>query len=181
MDFEFFGGTPRLVYTEVSGGPPDLLSAPYDSNPQLAYESGALWQFLRSSAVYRCPADRTNEVAWRQRPQKLSTYVENGAICGYGANGSRTYAQSAFRPEAFMLWEPEDGVTSTGYSYYNDASSYPDPAVDGGLGRRHDKRGGLVLDFSGSVQFIRFETWNTEARSLSKNRLWCNPGTANGH
>jgi len=172
---------PGWLYTEVNGGPPDLLAPPYNSNPQLAYESGALWQFLKSMAVYRCPTDNTNLPGWRQRPQKLSTYIENGAICGYGSTSPRTYTQSQFRPDAFMLWEPIDGTTSTGVSYYNDASSYPDPSVDGGLGTRHDRRGGMVLDFSGSIQFVRVETWTSEARSSVKNRLWCNPGTSNGH
>ena len=169
------------LYTEVNGAPPDLLSPPYRSNPQLAYESGALWQYLKSMALYRCPTDNTNTVLWRQRPQKLSTYIENGAICGYDAISPRTYTQGQFRQDGFMLWETVDGASPSGCSYYNDGASYPDPAVDGGLGRRHDKRGGVVLDFSGSAQFVRFEVWASEAKDPFANRLWCNPGTANGH
>jgi hypothetical protein len=121
------------LYTEVNGGPPDLLRARYNSNPQLAYETGALWQYLKNWAVYRCPADNTNSALWRQRPQKLSTYIENGAICGYVAISPRTYTLGQFRQDAFMLWEPDDGQTTGGISYYNDAASYPDPSVDGGL------------------------------------------------
>ncbi len=169
------------LYTEVNGGPPNLSISPYSSNPQLAYESGALWQYLTSSAVYRCPTDNTNTALWRQRPQKMSTYIENGAICGYDAISPRTYTQAQFRQDGFMLWEPADGTTASGISYYNDGASYPDPAVDGGLGRRHDKRGGVVLDFSGSAQFVRFEVWASEAKYPFGNRLWCNPGTGNGH
>ncbi len=169
------------LYTEVAGGPPNLLSPPYSANPPLAYQTGALWPYLKSMAVYRCPTDNTNSAMWRQRPQKMSTYIENGAICGYDAISPRTYAQTLFRQDAFMMWEPVDGATSGGVSYYNDAASYPDPSVDGGLGARHDKRGGNVLDFSGSIQFIRFTAWGSEARDPAANRLWCNPGTANGH
>ena len=169
------------LYTEVNGAPPDLLSAPYNSNSQLAYQTGGLWQYLQNSAVYRCPTDNTNTVQWRQRPQKLSTYIENGAICGYDAISPRTYTQGQFRQDAFMLWEPVDGFAPGGVSYYNDGASYPDPAVDGGLGARHDKRGGMVLDFSGSVQFVRFTAWAGEAKATVANRLWCNPGTASGH
>ena len=73
------------LYKEVNSAPPDLLNAQYSSNPQLAYETGALWQYLKNTAVYRCPTDSTNSASWRQRPQKLSTYIENGAICGYDA------------------------------------------------------------------------------------------------
>ena len=122
------------LYTEVNGGPPDLLSPPYSSSPQRAYESGALWQYLKSMALYRCPTDNTNTVLWRQRPQKLSTYIENGAICGYDAISPRTYTQGQFRQDGFMLWETVDGASPSGCSYYNDGASYPDPAVDGGFG-----------------------------------------------
>jgi hypothetical protein len=80
-----------------------------------------------------------------------------------------------------MLWERVDGSTSSDVSYYNDGASYPDPVVDGGLGRRHDKRGGVVLDFSGSAQFVRSEAWAREAKDAFANRPWCNPGTATGH
>jgi len=111
----------------------------------------------------------------------LATYIENGAICGYDAISLRTCTQDRFRQDAFMLWEPVDGVVPNGISYYNDGASYPDPAVDGGLGPRHDERGGLVLDFSGSVQFVRFAAWASEAKATVANRLWCNPGTINGH
>ena len=169
------------LYTEVNGGPPDLLSSPYSTNAQLAYQSGGLWPYLKTTAVYRCPTDSTNTALWRQRPEKMSTYVENGAVCGYDAISPRTYMQGQFRQDAYMLWEPADGTTSSGVSYYNDGASFPDPAVDGGLGRRHDKRGGVVLDFSSSAQFVRFEAWAHEAKDPFANRLWCNPGTANGH
>ena len=169
------------LYTEKGGGPPDLLSAPYNSNPLLAYESGALWQYIKGVGVYRCPTDNTNTASWKKRPQKMSTYIENGSICGYDAISPKTYTQAQFRQDGFMLWEPNDGATSGGISYYNDGASYPDPSVDGGLGTRHDKLGGLVLDFSGSVQFIRSTTWAFEARSTVANRLWCNPGKASGH
>jgi prepilin-type N-terminal cleavage/methylation domain-containing protein len=172
---------PGWLYTQVIGGPPDLLSAPYNSNPLLAYQTGVLWQYLKNWTVYRCPSDNTNSALWRQRPQKLSTYIENGAICGYAAISPRTYTQGQFRQDAFMLWEPDDGKTGGGISYYNDGASYPDPSVDGGLGHRHDKRGGVVLDFSGSIQFIRFAAWASEARARVANRLWCNPGSADGH
>jgi hypothetical protein len=30
------------------------------------------------------------------------------------------------------------------------------------------------------VQFIKYTTWLGEAKDPNKNRLYCNPGTANG-
>jgi len=159
---------------------PELFAAPYNTNPQLAYEGGQLWPYLKNMGVYRCPLDKTNTANFKARSNKLSTYVQNGAICGFGGlmPEGRAYKQTAFRQDAFMMWEPDDQPNGYGY---NDGSSYPDPAVDGGLGKRHGKIGGIVLNISGSVQLVRSNAWALEARASIKNRLWCNPGTSNGH
>jgi prepilin-type N-terminal cleavage/methylation domain-containing protein len=170
---------------------PNLTAAPYNTNPRMAYEGtlsnpsgpggqgGLLWPLIKQMGVYRCPVDSTNAAGFKARVNKLSSYVQNGAVCGYGAltPAGNSYKQSAFRQDAFLSWEPDD--RGTGYGF-NDASSYPDPAVDGGLGMRHGKLGGIVLNVSSSVIFIKSNTWYAEAQDLNKNRLWCNPATANG-
>jgi len=79
-----------------------------------------------------------------------------------------------------LLWsDPGDPNPVLGYGY-NDGSSFPDPAVDGGLGRRHGKKGGVVLAVDGHVEIIKYETWRREAQVTTKNRMYCNPGTPNG-
>jgi prepilin-type N-terminal cleavage/methylation domain-containing protein len=166
------------LYNPVGGAPPNLLAAPYNANPGLAYEGGLIWPSIKKVSVYRCPLEKTNTTDWTTRPNKLSSYVQNGAICSYGNIRPRSYLQSQFRQDAYMMWEPGD--TSQGYGF-NDAASYPDPAVDGGVGTRHGKIGGIVLNFSSSVVFVKSNAWYREAKDLSKNRLWCNPGTADGH
>ena len=181
------------LYDPVPGSAvPNLTAAPYNVNPRLAYEGtpgnangpggqgGLLWQYTKNIPVYRCPLDSTNTADWKARPNKLSTYVQNGAICGYGTLAPRSYSQTAFRQDAFMMWEPGDVPNNPGFGY-NDGASDPDPTVDGGLGRRHGKIGGIVLNISSSVMFIKSNIWYVEARSTTKNRLWCNPGTVNGH
>ncbi len=159
---------------------PNLYAAPYVVNHQLAYEGGQLWGYLKNMVLYRCPLDSTNSVNFKARVNKMSTYVQNGAVCGYGGlkPDGNTYKQAMFRQDAFMMWEPDDRPNGYGY---NDASSYPDPAVDGGLGKRHGKAGGIVLNLSGSVMFVKSNVWAMEARDPNKNRLWCNPGSVNGH
>ncbi len=170
---------PGWLYTPVNNGVPDLIAAPYNMNPQLAYQGGQLWPYINNMGVYRCPLDKTNTITWKQRPNKLCTYVQNGALCGFGALSPRNYAESDFRQDAFMMWEPND--PGNGYGY-NDGSSYPDPSVDGGLGTRHGKIGGIVLVVSGSVQFVKYPIWKAMAAdTTTKNELWCNPGSANGH
>jgi len=157
---------------------PDLFAAPYNINPIQAYQGGQLWQHIKNMGIYRCPLDFTNTTNFRQRPNKLSTYVQNGATCGYGSVASAgTYSQAMFRQDAFLSWEPADRPNGYGY---NDGSSYPDPAVDGGLGKRHGKIGGIVLNVSGSVVMVKSNIWAMEAKDPMKNRLWCNPGTRDG-
>ena len=173
------------------GAVPNLASAPFNVNPRLAYEGtvgnatgpggqgGQLWPYIKNMGVYMCPNDKTNLPGYKLRTQKLSTYVQNGAICGYGTvkPDGGTYKEAQFRQDAFMSWEPDDRGIGFGY---NDASSFPDPAVDGGLGARHGKIGGIVLNISGSVIMVKSNAWSIEAKSTVKNRLWCNPGTVNG-
>jgi prepilin-type N-terminal cleavage/methylation domain-containing protein len=169
------------LYDPVNNAVPDLWSAAYRTNEAVAYQGGLLWPFLKDAKLYRCPLDKTNTANFKQRPNKLSTYVQNGAVCDFGNRTLKpegtTYLQSMFRQDSFMMWEPDDAPNGYGY---NDGSSFPDPQQDGALGRRHGKIGGIVLDVSGSVPFIKYAAWAAEAKSLSKNRLWCNPGTANG-
>jgi hypothetical protein len=180
------------LYDGAAGSPPNPLAAPYNTNPQEAYaggnpgnQGGELWPYLKNIGIYRCPLDLTNTVEWRTlRANKLSTYVENGAICGFGNSAilasGQSFKMTAFRQDAYIMWEPNpflnDGVTSS----YNDGASYPDPTTDGGLGTRHGKVGGNVLGISGNTQFVKYNDWAAMARSTTKNSLWCNPGSVNG-
>jgi prepilin-type N-terminal cleavage/methylation domain-containing protein len=169
------------LYAPINSQPPNLFAAPYSSNAVLAYQGGQLWPSMGVVANYRCPFDRTNTPTFRARANKLATYVQNGAICGYGdlKPDGTTYKLTAFAPDAFMMWEPDDSNVTLGYGY-NDGSSYPDPAIDGGLGRRHGKTGGIVLALDSHVEFIKYDVWKKEALLPGRNRLYCNPGRADG-
>jgi prepilin-type N-terminal cleavage/methylation domain-containing protein len=180
-----------LYDPKPSGAVPNILAAPFNVNLRLAYEGspgnpngpggqgGQLWPYIKSLGVYRCPLDKTNAPGYLGRANKMSTYVQNGALCGFGSvkPEGRSYKQAQFRQDAFMSWEPDD--RGTGYGY-NDGSSFPDPAVDGGPTGRHGKTGSIVLNISSSVMFIKTNVWFREATDKNKNRLWCNPGTVNG-
>jgi prepilin-type N-terminal cleavage/methylation domain-containing protein len=180
------------LYDGSAGSPPNPLVAPYNANPQLAYaggvagnQGGQLWPFLKTMGVYRCPLDVTNAVEWRTlRANKLSTYIENGEICALGNTAllaaGHTFKISAFRQDAYIMWEPNPFLTDGTTSAYNDGSSDPDPTIDGGLGTRHGKVGGVVLGISGNVQFVKYKDWASQAKSTTKNSLWCNPVTADG-
>jgi prepilin-type N-terminal cleavage/methylation domain-containing protein len=169
------------LYNPVNGQPPNLFAAPYSTNHVLAYQGGQLWPFTGTEGIYRCPLDKTNTATFKARANKLATYVENGAICGFGdlKPDGNAYKLSDFAQDAFMMWEPDDSNPTLGYGY-NDGSSYPDPAVDGGLGKRHGKIGGIVLAVDSHVEFIKYTIWKTESEMTVKNRMYCNPGTSNG-
>lgn len=172
---------PGWLYTPVGGAPPNISVAPYVVNTDLAYQGGLLFQYAKNSDVYRCPLDRTNDVTFKQRINKMSTYVMNGAVCGYGGVAPASYKQHEFVQDSYLLWEPENISQFLGVNNYNDGSSYPDPTSDFGLGKRHGKNGGIATDVSGSVHFVKYLNWAGIAKATTKNQLWCNPGSVNGH
>ncbi len=172
---------PGWLYAPVGGRVPNLFSMPYATNEVLAYEGGQLWAYMGAMRSYRCPIDRTNTATFRARANKLATYVMNGAVCGFGklSPAGNSYRLHEFASDAFIMWEPDDANVTLGYGY-NDGSSYPDPDLDGALGRRHGKKGGIVLAVDGHVEYIAYETWRNESQLPTKNRMFCNPGTSNG-
>ena len=176
---------PGWLYTPQGNAPPNMGTAPYNQDQLLAYEGGQLWQYLKNTKVYWCPTEKTNAAQnpyWSIRPNKQSTYVWNGAITKYGdpVMAGKTYSLSAFNPTAYFAWEPDEPnyyIYYPGLSCYNDASSYPSQGE--GLGRRHGKKGGLLLGFSGHVAIVSYEQFNAE-RLRMPGLLHCVPGSPNG-
>ena len=171
---------PGWLYTPKGSAPPNLSTAPYNQDLPQAFQTGLLWQYNKNVSLYYCPLDKTNSAYFAQRINKMSTYVANGSLCGFGTPPGKSYRLADFRQDAFMMWEPEDVSATLGRNNYNDGSSYPDPLTDFALGRRHSKDGGTVAVISGSVQFVKFVFWSAAAKDPNKNQLWCNPVTANG-
>jgi hypothetical protein len=149
-------------------------------------EQGLYWTYLKNRAVYYCPLDppNTNILNFKRRIQRVSSYVMNGAVCGFGAleghKPNMSYKISDFSPAAYAQWEPAV-LNFGGYYAYNsgqDASQNPNDTE--GIGKRH-VIGGIVMGFDGRAHFISFKKFHDEAASPAKGLLWCNPGTSNGH
>jgi type II secretory pathway pseudopilin PulG len=173
---------PGWLYTPLNGSSvPSPWTAASVTNSVWAYQGGQLWPFLGVPKLYRCPLDRTNTPTFRARGNKLATYVMNGAVCGFGSlkPDGASYKLGDFAADAFIMWEPDDANVTLGYGY-NDGSSYPDPDLDGALGRRHGKKGGIVLAIDGHIEYITYDAWRRESKVATKNRMFCSPGTANG-
>ena len=159
------------LYDASLGSPPNLLVAPYNTYPQKAYEGGLLWDYIKGWGVYRCPAERTNTPAWTLRAQKLSSYLMNGAVDGFGRIAPNSYKVGDFRQDAVIFWQALD----TSYADYNDGSSSPDE----GITKLHSL-GTTIGIVDGHIEFIKTARFAAELNSAVKNRLWCNPGTVDG-
>jgi hypothetical protein len=150
-----------------------------------AYESGALWPFIKNPAVYRCPLDKPNTTKqtkitreyWYQRNNKMSTYVMTGAVVNFGSLQplAATHKINAFNPLAYVMWEPSDDKPIGSFTYY-DSSSYPD--MNEGMSARHGK-GGVISAFAGHVEFITLKKFADEL-IRRPGLLWCVPGSPTG-
>jgi prepilin-type N-terminal cleavage/methylation domain-containing protein len=169
---------PGWLYKPVDGRAPD----PLRTNDVPSIEAGLLYTFLRDRKVYYCPLDRTNDVSWQKRGQRVSSYIMNGAVCSFGRlenSPVKTHKLGAFNPSAYVMWEPDiknfGGVWDANQGH--DASQYP--SLEEGIGRRH-KKGAVIAGFSGQVHFIRFEDFQREQTQNKPGLLWCVPGSPTG-
>jgi prepilin-type N-terminal cleavage/methylation domain-containing protein len=189
---------PGWLYSTCGAAPPDPTVLPYVNNLKSAYTSGLWFSYLQNPGVYVCPTDRKSKY-YRFRINKLSSYIMNGAVCGYGklpANGppctttspTSVKVSSIWSPMCYLMWEPDEtlGTPPIGEFAYNDASSFPDR--NEGIGRLHIS-GGVVLAIGGHVNFITFKKFNAEQAypaagsnpGRQKGLLWWYPASADGH
>jgi prepilin-type N-terminal cleavage/methylation domain-containing protein len=165
---------PGWLYKPINNRAPD----PVRTNEWPNIEAGLYYKYLNSRAIYNCPLDRTNHVSWQKRGQRISSYIQNGAICAF-KDGGKTFKLGAFNPAAYAMWEPEikNYGGTWGSNPGNDASQYPNE--DEGIGRRH-KKGAVITGFSGHVHFIKFEDFQREQKFSKPGLLWCVPGSRTG-
>ncbi len=167
---------PGWLYTQNppgAGVPAWPAAAPAD--PNSTYNSGLLYEYInRNWKIYHCPADPTNTTAWASRPNRLSTYVMQGAVLGYRGMppyGQKTHKIGSMPSQGYMMWEPNDAAGS-----YNDASSKPDAAE--GPSTRH-KVGCIITCYDGHSQLLKFLTFMQEVNN-KPGFGWCDPDTALG-
>jgi prepilin-type N-terminal cleavage/methylation domain-containing protein len=156
---------PGWLYTPAGGDPP----LPNPLNPTLPYQGGLLWSYLKNMEVYMCPADPTNHPSFKNRLNRLSTYVMNGAVCGYGSAHVPAYKFTLFNPSAYVLWEPDD--IQDPWSY-NDGANIPD--LKEGPSKRHIA-GCVMLGADGRALFIKFLTFNNALNRKGPNEVWADP------
>ncbi len=165
---------PGWLYTPTSSGiPPQLTQAPYNKSPQLAYETGLLWPYVKVAAVYWCPLQNTNvgstyytQVLENGSYNALSTNVMNGSVCAfYDMNRSFKLTNPHFRGENIVVWEPDD----TQNGAYNDGAMIPQTAS-----RRHET-GCVVLRLCGATEFLSYTVLSNRMSSGIPNDVWYSP------
>lgn len=133
-------------------------------------QSGVLWRYSGAYDIFRCPLDKTNTAAFRQRGQRLSSYIMNGALCGYQRDKFKVYKSTQFRPDAIIMWQADERSPGD----YNDGSSTPDE----GISRIHNQ-GTTIGNAGGHVEYIKIRDFNKEVFN-KPGRLWCTPGSRTG-
>ena len=126
-------------------------------------------KLAQSWKLYVCPLDKFNGPGFSQRNIQFTSYIMNGAVCGYGNVVS--YKNTQFKPTDILLWETDEKTPF----YYNDGSSFPSE----GVSQRHAV-GAVMGLFGGSVEYVKYKTFYDEVANKLKNRLWCSPRTADG-
>ena len=160
------------LYDASGGSVPNPFVAPYLADPQLAYSGGLVWPYLKIVEVYRCPGERTNAIAnFSARAQKLTSFLMNGAVCGYGAIGGRSYRTTQYSPTDIIFWQALESDAND----WNDGSSRPNE----GITKMHNM-GTTVGLVSGSVEFMKTDAFFTEQLQPTKNRLYCSPNSVDG-
>lgn len=165
---------PGWLYTpNPPGSGPPPYPAPPPADPNSGYFGGLLADYVSKNwRIYRCPADPTNAPGWSSRPNRLSTYVMQGAALGYRPTpplGQKTHRLTEFKVEGYMMWEP-------GTATYNDASSNPDSTE--GPSKRH-KVGCIVTGYDGHAQLLKFQTFMKQV-NLKPGLGWCDPDSPTG-
>jgi prepilin-type N-terminal cleavage/methylation domain-containing protein len=141
---------------------------------QFPVQTGSFWPLLKSQKMFFCPGDDTNSALFKLRIQQISSYVMNGAVCGYGIKDPPEKL-SRLRPEGVSFWECDDNTAADNEELFNDGSSSPDENTSG----RHGKVA-VAGAFDGSALQLAITSWTEKMDEPNANELWCFPESANG-
>jgi prepilin-type N-terminal cleavage/methylation domain-containing protein/prepilin-type processing-associated H-X9-DG protein len=156
---------PGWLYSNPTGTVPN----PYDLAPwnrpgnfNTAWQGGLWFKYLSNPNVYYCPVDIRSKTFTTKyaRVNKLSSYIMNGAVCGFTSSPVQTAKTfQVWSPECYLLWEPDEnelGIGNPGGFEFNDGANYPSAPPSGGegIGRLHSRKGGNILALDGHVQYL---------------------------
>jgi hypothetical protein len=142
-------------------------------------EGGQVFPYLRSPAVFHCPSDRTNDLAFAAPILKITTWMWETTSCGGSGgkpigggiwnNGCGLRLQ-LFRGDGILTMEPDESHPV----FWNDG------AVDFNEDETtHHSMGGIVGCYGGSAERMRFSDWKAQQDTFPS-RLNCNPNAPDG-
>ena len=141
---------------------------------QFSVQSGSFFAILLNPKMYFCPSDDTNSAYFQLRPQQSSSYVINGAICGFGKSPTMV-KDTSLLPTAIAFWECNNSTSNDNITLFNDGASYPDENTSG----RHGKVTPVGM-VDGSAQLMNVNEWTEKMNETNANELWCYPDSADG-
>jgi len=176
------------LYVRTNGLIPDPTQPLYvDGSMNDAYKSGLWFQYMPNPRSYFCPREKRK--TYNSRPNKLSSYVQNGSVCGFNRSTNGCKISEIWNPLCYLMWEPdEDNPYPTptsgpiGWIAYNDGSSPPDRSQ--GIGFTHGK-GAIVSAIAGNVRFVTFEQFQADQETppgggTEKGLWWWSPYSPDG-
>jgi prepilin-type N-terminal cleavage/methylation domain-containing protein len=196
---------------------PDPLLMPVGYAPEEAWKTGLYFTYAHNPNSYLCPVDiqspdyakitSIGTAVGDGRQNKLSSYVMNGAACGFGENPPNTgqlptyttcKSTQVWNPLCYLLWEPDEFLPSSSYPEgeqgfeFNDGANFPTCPPEG-IGRLHGKNGGNIRALDGHVDYLGTNIFAKISNQLQgpysmpggeangQNLLWWNPWSENGH
>jgi prepilin-type N-terminal cleavage/methylation domain-containing protein len=142
---------------------------------QFQVQTGSFWAVLANPKLYFCPSDDTNSALFQMRPQQASSYVINGAICGYARGLNPPVKLAQLSPAGVAFWECNNATVADNVNNFNDGASSPDENTSG----RHGNVAILGV-FDGSARLMQLAEWTGKMNAAGPNELWCFPGSTNG-
>ncbi len=144
----------------------------YEHNQVPAYNTGLWFQYMPNPRTYMCPVDMKSSTYLKGfnrggRDNRMSTYVMNGAVCGYGSSMApkgTCKITSPWSTLCYVMWEPDEnnlGTGNPGFFDWNDSANFPNDSE--GVGRLHSRKGSQVLAIAGHVTFVTREQWRRDA------------------
>jgi prepilin-type N-terminal cleavage/methylation domain-containing protein len=175
----FDGGAPVApgwLYTVYTNGqrvipnPYDYPSGyPWSGDTVAAHATGLWYQYTPNPNSYYCPVDiKSPSFTTRGgRKNKLSSYIMNGAECGFDKHKGCKVTQ-VWSPLCYLLWEPDEntlGPGNPGGYEFNDGGNIPYVVNGEGIGPLHSKKGGNMLSLDGHAQFVFATTFDNDSNT----------------
>ncbi len=148
-----------------------------DNTNEMPYvQQGVYYAYVRSRPVYYCPLDKQGDLDFIKRVQRVSSYIMNGAVCGFGTFSTPKFKISQFNPMAYVQWEPKVNKYGGYYAYNSGLDASQKPNEEEGIGNRHGKGAG-ILGFDSHVRWISLSEFDREARvgATQGGLLYCTP------